>query len=278
MDKDGQVVAQYVDEPAEYQLVQPFGVAVSNDFIFVSDVYQKDVLVFDKEGNFKNSWGATGKMPFEFSPLGIMYHDDVLYVVSQSCVFKFSHSGECIGKFGNEGDAPGQFRNARSIACDTEGFLYVADKGNKRIQKLTKEGHYVLHWSTEGLNNDEFNTPEDIAVDKENTVYVLDTNGAVLMFTNEGKLIRTAVNSLAVFQPQAIALGSNGNFFIAENYSVKQFEYEGIRWDVLGEYGSDESQFNTISRITVSKDNLLYIADTLNRRVQVAEVIFYPCD
>jgi len=136
-----------------YQLVHPFGVAVSNDCIFVSDVYLKNVLVFDKEGNFKNSWGATGKMPFEFSPLGIMYHDDVLYVVSK-----------------------------------------------------------------------------------------------------------------------------NGNFFIAENYSVKQFEYEGIRWDVLGEYGSDESQFNSISRITVSKDNLLYIADTINKRVQVAEVISYPCD
>jgi DNA-binding beta-propeller fold protein YncE len=278
MDKEGSVVAQYGNDPGEYQLVHPFGVAVSHDLIFVSDVYLKDVLVFDKEGHFKNSWGATGKMPFEFSPSGIMYHDDVLYVVSKNCVFKFRDSGECIGKFGSEGEAPGQFQNARSITCDTEGFLYVADAGNKRIQKLTKEGHYVLHWSTEGLNVDEFNTPEDIAADKENTIYVLDTRGAVVMFTKEGELIRTAVNSLAVFQPQGIALGSDGNFFIAEEYMVKQFEYEGIRWDVLGEYGSDESQFHSISRITVSKDNLLYIADTLNKRVQVAEVISYPCD
>lgn len=271
MDREGQVVAEYGTDPRDYQLVQPFGVAVSEDAIFVSDVFKKNVLVFDKAGNFKNSWGRTGKIPFEFHPKRIMYHGDVLYVAAQTSVFKFTAGGECIGQFGVEGNEPGQFKNARAIACDSEGFLYVADEGNNRIQKFTAEGDYVLHWSTEGLGIDEFSTPEDVAVDSEDTVYVLDPEGATVMFTKEGKLIRVAVNSLAVGQPQCIAIGAEGNFFIGEKYGVRQFEYEGLRVDGVIAYGSGESQFHDVSGIAV-KDGLVYVADTLNRRVQVTEV------
>jgi len=269
----GALVAEYGKGPFDYQLVHPFGIAFSERSVFVSDVYQKTIFVFDKTGKFKVSWGVEGKKPYAFFPQGILYINDTLYVTdgTSNSILKFNEEGEWIGQFGETGEGPGQFNNPEAIACDTEGYLYVADNGNKRIQKFTSDGSYVLQWSTEGLDIEGFSSPSDIAVNIENTVYVLDTAGTVVMFTNEGELIRIAVNSLAVYRPKSIALDRRGNFYIAESYRIKKFEYEGILWAKLGGYGSDESQFNSIGRIALDADGKLYAADLLNKRIQVID-------
>ena len=45
-------------------------------------------------------------------------------------------------KIGELGPGEGKFCCPRAIACDSEGFLYVADTGNKLIQKFDKDGNF----------------------------------------------------------------------------------------------------------------------------------------
>jgi hypothetical protein len=46
----------------------------------------------------------------------------------------FHFTGEYIGQVGSLGDQPGMFNNPTSVAAGDAGGLYIADKGNKRIQ------------------------------------------------------------------------------------------------------------------------------------------------
>jgi DNA-binding beta-propeller fold protein YncE len=83
---------------------------------------------------------------------------------------RFSKDGKFIkqwgGGIGSEGSLPLQFNDPHDLAIDSEGRLYVADRGNQRVQVLDKEGNFITRWS-------QFGKPSAIAVDKSN-IYVAD--------------------------------------------------------------------------------------------------------
>ncbi len=45
--------------------------------------------------------------------------------------------------FGEPGDKPGQFNTPHSIAADAQGNIYVADRGNRRIQVFNGDGKFL---------------------------------------------------------------------------------------------------------------------------------------
>lgn len=52
----------------------------------------------------------------------------------------FSSAGEPLGEFGVAGTGPGQFNFPTGVAVDGDGFIYVADLQNHRIQKFAPSG------------------------------------------------------------------------------------------------------------------------------------------
>jgi tripartite motif-containing protein 71 len=76
---------------------------------------------------------------------------------------------------GDLGDAAGKFNAPMGVAVDSAGFIYVADTGNHRIQKLTADGDFVAEWGSEGSEPGQFKSPSGIAVDGQGRVYVADT-------------------------------------------------------------------------------------------------------
>jgi DNA-binding beta-propeller fold protein YncE len=62
-------------------------------------------------------------------------------------VVKFSKNGEFIKWWGGKGSGVGQFNVPHSIAIDSKGRLYVADRSNNRIQIFDQEGKYLDQWT-----------------------------------------------------------------------------------------------------------------------------------
>jgi hypothetical protein len=94
---------------------------------------------------------------------------------------------------GGYGQGDGQLYYPHGIAV-ADGFVYVADAGNNRMQVFTVEGAFVRKWGTEGVGNNELNHPAGVAVNPEpnGNVYVADTrNHRVQVFTREGTYVRT---------------------------------------------------------------------------------------
>ena len=61
------------------------------------------------------------------------------------------------------------------MAVDSAGNVYVADRGNDRIQKFTSAGVFLAEWGIFGTGEGEFNTLQGVAVDGAGNVYVADT-------------------------------------------------------------------------------------------------------
>lgn len=87
--------------------------------------------------------------------------------------------------FGGEGTGSGKFQDARSIAIDGEGNIYVAEYETGRVQKFDAQGEFLDSWMTEG------DTPlRGMAADRDGNVYVV-RGGAILKYEGPtGKLLK----------------------------------------------------------------------------------------
>jgi len=78
------------------------------------------------------------------SPRGDIYVSDGY---GNARVHKFSPDGKLIKSWGESGTEPGQFNIAHNIATDDEGWVYVADRENHRVQVFDGNGKYETQWN-----------------------------------------------------------------------------------------------------------------------------------
>ena len=63
---------------------------------------------------------------------------------------------------------PGEFKTPHALAFDARGRLFVADRGNNRVQIFDEQGRYLESWS-------QFGRPSDVHIDAHGVVYVADS-------------------------------------------------------------------------------------------------------
>jgi sugar lactone lactonase YvrE len=73
-------------------------------------------------------------------------------------------------KFGEEGIGPGMFKDARSIAVDGSGRIYVGEYTGGRIQVFDAAGKFITQWSI----GDRKTILRGLAADRKGTVYVIE--------------------------------------------------------------------------------------------------------
>ena len=132
-------------------------------------------------------------------------------------VVKLSKEGKFIKWWGGKGTAPGQFDQPHSIAMDSRGRVYVADRSNNRIQIFDQSGKFLNQWTN-------FGTPWGVFI-KGNRIYVVDgTKNNVLLIANlkDGKVID---NIEGLNNSTAVAVDSTGAIYVAEvtAMNVKKF-------------------------------------------------------
>ena len=86
-----------------------------------------------------------------------------------SRVVKLAASGEFLMQWGTPGAGPGQFQTPHSITGDSQGRIYVADRGNSRVQRFDSEGRFIDQWKSAELGR-----PWAITVTPDGLVYVVD--------------------------------------------------------------------------------------------------------
>lgn len=113
------------------------------------------------------------------------------------------------------------------IKIDKDGYIYVLDSPNFRIQKYSPEGKFISSYGKgKGQGPGEFLRPKCIAVDLKNNLYVADMNQCrITVFSPKGKIIKT-INTKV--QPADIAIGKNEEIFITAffdfgNYRIYQY-------------------------------------------------------
>ncbi|MGD8289472.1 MAG: hypothetical protein PVF90_00960 [Gemmatimonadota bacterium] len=83
-------------------------------------------------------------------------------------ISKWSPDGELLMTFGEWGYGDGQFRGAHSLAMDSQGRLFIADRGNRRIQIFDQEGNHLDTWY-------QFSRISGLYIDSNDVLYAIDS-------------------------------------------------------------------------------------------------------
>jgi len=83
-------------------------------------------------------------------------------------ISKFSKDGKFIKSWGKKGTGPNELDSPHTIAIDSRGRLFVGDRGNNRIQIFDQNGKLLDTWR-------QFGRPSGIAITKDDTIYVADS-------------------------------------------------------------------------------------------------------
>jgi sugar lactone lactonase YvrE len=83
-------------------------------------------------------------------------------------ISKFTPQGKFIKSWGSWGYGPSQFRGPHSFAMDSRGRLFVADRGNRRIQIFDQEGKLLDTWY-------QFSRISGLYIDKHDVLYAIDS-------------------------------------------------------------------------------------------------------
>ena len=65
---------------------------------------------------------------------------------STARILKFTADGKFVKEWGTLGVKPGEFRTPHALAFDSQGRLFVADRGNHRIQIFDQDGKLLDEW------------------------------------------------------------------------------------------------------------------------------------
>ena len=77
------------------------------------------------------------------SPRGDVYVSDGY---GNSRVHKYSPDGKLLKTWGESGTGPGEFNIPHNLCCDPDGWVYVADRENHRVQVFDGNGKYETEW------------------------------------------------------------------------------------------------------------------------------------
>jgi DNA-binding beta-propeller fold protein YncE len=87
---------------------------------------------------------------------------------SNARIVKFSKDGKFIMTWGKKGSAPGDVNIPHALAFDSKGRLFVADRGNNRIQIFDQNGKFIDQWQ-------QFSRPSGLFIDQNDVIYVADS-------------------------------------------------------------------------------------------------------
>jgi len=157
---------------------------------YVAQYFEYDrIQKFTPNRKFLLSWGDHGHELGQFlRPQKIVIDKSGLIWVTDACnhrVQVFDARGsqaKFVKSWGVQGNAPGQLNYPYDILLDDaalagqpDGYVYLCEFGNHRVQKFTTDGQFVGSFGNNGRREGELDQPWGIARDSKGRMYVLDT-------------------------------------------------------------------------------------------------------
>jgi len=210
---------------------------------------------------------------------------------------------------GSTGSADGTNSAARfyipySLAVDSAGKIFVADTYNSTVRQVTPVGANWVVTTLVGMakstgkgdglgNAARFNSPQGVALDTSNNLYVADTSNHLLRQVTTGGVVMTlagngssgsadGTNSAARFSnPYGVAVDSTGSVMVVDtgNHTIRKATRVGTNWVVTTLAGSagnsgntdgtnSAARFNGPFGVAVDGNGTIFVADTYNHTIR----------
>ncbi len=300
----------------------PYGLTIDNEGnVFVCDTYNHRIQKFNSNGQFVNMWGSEGENESQFNlPEGIAIDSrgDVFVAdTNNHRIQKFTNSGDYLLKWGEYGLAGtyeyvltdegyeykffydqnnrlGYFFSPIGITIDANGFVYVLEYSNSRVQVFDLDGQFITNWGSmldeesyyDGDYVDgELYYPQDIIHDPKGYIYIADTElNRIEKYLPGGGFLDAwgylGTENGNLKYPAGVCVDKNGDIYVADtdNHRIQKFSSEGEFISAFGSKGSSPGDFNGPTDIAVSAEGKIYVADSWNHRIQVFSQKDYTSD
>ncbi|HET7904223.1 MAG TPA: hypothetical protein VFM17_06670 [Candidatus Eisenbacteria bacterium] len=177
-----------------------------------------------------------------------------------------------VAMWGSHGSGPGEFWYPINLDVSPSGEVYVADLGNRRIQKFDSSGNFIRQWAVPDSSSGEYpsdDVPWGVAVSRDGSVYV-GCEFSVTQFTGDGDLVRR----------WGIYGRTPGRLFYVQDVSVDEARNVYVcqepdrRWDKFDSLGVFLGEWNLANTgypkfIEVGPDGRVYVSDHTNEVIQV---------
>jgi uncharacterized protein (TIGR03437 family) len=204
------------------------------------------------------------------------------------------------GYVDNVAATSGELNDPLGIAVDSSGNLYIADRSNNRVRKVS--GGIITTVAgigTTGSGGDNgpatsapLNSPTGVALDSQGNLYIAEaganrirkvSNGIITTLAGNGKAGYTGDNGPAtssqLSDPIGVALDSAGNIYITDhnNYVIRKIS-NGVITTIAGSnvagYSGDggaatSAQLDNPYGIAVAANGNVYFSDAANNRIRL---------
>ncbi len=210
------------------------------DNIWVTDSARHTIHKFSPDGKLMMSVGAADVPGIDGSHFNkptdlVIAPNGDIYVADgygNRRIVQLNSSGEFIREWGTEGAATGQFVDPHGLTLDDAGNVYVADRGNSRIQVFTKEGKFLKQWKSKELGR-----PWGLDIDSNRSLFVAD--------------------------------GGDLNPAPPERNRILRLDLNGKIHEAWGSFGSYDGQFYWAHDVAAGEDGAVYVTDVnVGMRVQ----------
>ncbi len=172
-----------------------------------------------------------------------------------------------------------------AVAFDAKGHLFVLTRGPQPIFEFDESGRFVRAFG-DGL----FTRSHGLRIDAEGNLWATDVGSHIVMkLSPQGQLLLTlgtkgeagewneAAGSRKLNQPNEVAIGRNGDIFVAEGHTpgprgdarVLKFDKTGKFITSWGGKGKEPGQFQVAHGIAFDAAGLLWVTDRENQRIEI---------
>ena len=161
------------------------------------------------------------------------------------------------------------------VTVSPDGHIYVCDGANHCVCVFDAKGKSLFSCGSQGSGDECLHWPRDLCFASDGLLYITDgENSRICVCDKDGNFIRKFPT---ICEPTCIDATDCGHLIVSSKSSDKVMVYTtgGELVDVFGGCGSGSGQFNYPSGVSVDRDGLVYICDSINHRIQIFDFHLY---
>lgn len=164
-----------------------------------------------------------------------------------------------------------------SVTTDSQGRIIVSDPGAHGVH-VFDFANQKYKFLTRGSGKDALLAPQCVAVDKQDNIYVTDSDSGKVFVWEAGGKFQRVIGSLKggegyFKRPTGIAIDSDAQrIFVTDTLRDKIFvmDMQGSVLQTIGKRGSGDLEFNFPTELRISEQDLI-VVDAMNFRIQVLD-------
>ena len=172
------------------QLNKPLGVTVDHNtgHIYVADLHNKCVKVFDNTAKYVFKFGDSGGEGKMDDPIGLVICCDKVLITQRSNILVYQLDGKFVTRIGNEGSGDLQFNYPFGLATDeSNNDIYICDYRNNRVQIISQNFQYKSQFGKDILYH-----PLDIKLYRD-SIFIIDESNPCLHVFNRDLVLQKSV-------------------------------------------------------------------------------------